>query len=133
MVLLSFKAPSRPLSENESRRLHWASRRRRLEDWSYLTEIAWKHAEDKQSLEGQRVQVMVTLPFGRAGRRDPHNYIGTNVKTIIDALIRAGMAPDDTTEYVQVVEPKLSVDKEDQVLILLTPIGLVQTATEENK
>jgi len=133
MVLLSFRAPTRPLSENESRRLHWATRKRRLQDWAVLTKVAWQFADNKETLEGQRIQIHVTLPFLRAGRRDPHNYVGTNVKCIIDALIRAGMAPDDTTEYVLVVEPKLAVDKTNEVLILLTPIGLVQTAQEENK
>jgi hypothetical protein len=131
MVLLSFTAPTRALSENESRRLHWATRKRRLQDWATLTQVAWKHAENKESLIGQRIRVHVTLPLVRAKSADPHNYVGTNVKCIVDALVRAGMTQDDTTEYVQVVEPRLVADKLNEVLILLTPLGPIQTATEE--
>lgn len=130
MILLTFKAPSRPLSENESRRLHWASRKRRLQDWGTLTQVAWKHAdpEDKASIEGMKVTIRVTLPFPRKARRDPHNYIGTNVKTIIDALVRAGAMPDDTADYVEVIEPRLSIDPTDEVQIAITPTTRRNTA-----
>jgi hypothetical protein len=125
MILLTFKAPSRPLSENESRRLHWASRKRRLQDWGTLTQVAWKHADqkDKQTIEDQKVQIRVTLPFPRKARRDPHNYVGTNVKCIIDALVRAGAFEDDTPDYVEVLEPRLSIDPTDEVHIAIIPIG----------
>lgn len=124
MVLLTFTAPNRPLSENESRRLHWAQRRRRLEDWKISTTAAWRVAdpEDKATLLGKRISVRMQLPFARNGRRDPHNYVGTNVKACVDAL--TGLAwVDDTTEFVLVHEPELKVDKSDEVRILLEPIG----------
>ena len=123
MVLLTFTAPTRPLSENESRRLHWAARKRRLDDWKTLTAVAWRKAdpEDKKTLEGSKIVVKVSLPFSRKARRDAHNYIGTNIKAIIDSLISEGMAKDDTDEFIEVLEPSLIVDKTDQVVILLTP------------
>ena len=129
MVLLTFTAPNRPLSENESRRLHWASRKRRLDDWKTLTAVAWRKADeaDKKSLTGQKIEIKVSLPFSRKSRRDPHNYVGTNVKTIIDALVNEGMTEDDTAEYVSVLEPSLRINTEGLVTILLTPIGKLRS------
>lgn len=131
MVFFTFPAPNRPLSENESRRLHWAARHRRLKDWGILAQVGYKHADDKQLLAGQRIGVRVFIPFSRKARRDPHNYVGTVVKTIIDGLIRAGMAPDDTPEFVEVLEPNLIVDSQNVVTVYLHPLGPIQTAPEE--
>jgi hypothetical protein len=124
---MTFTAPTRPLSINESNRMHWAARNRRLKDWGVCTEVAYRllDREEKEKLKGQKVKVYVHLPFNRKGRRDPHNYVGTNVKTIVDALINAGLAPDDTPEYITVAEPRLKVDKEHVVLICLEPLGKV--------
>jgi hypothetical protein len=128
MLILTFAAPSRPLSENESRRLHWATRSRRLKDWGLLTSIAWRKADenDKRTLIDHKIQVKVRLPFSKNARRDPHNYIGTNVKTIIDALVKEGMCLDDTSEYIEVLEPGLAVDKQNEVIIYLNPIKKIK-------
>ena len=106
MVVMTFTAPSRPLSINESNRMHWAARTRRLKDWGVMTKIAYRHLDkgDREKLKGQKVKVYVHIPFSRKSRRDPHNYVGTNVKVIVDALIDAGMSPDDTSEYIEVAE-----------------------------
>ena len=129
MVLLTFTAPNRPLSENESRRLHWASRKRRLDDWKILTAVAWRKADeaDKKTLDGQKIEIKVSLPFTRKSRRDPHNYVGTNIKTIVDALINEGMTADDTADYVSVLEPNLQINNDGLVIILLKPIGKLRS------
>ena len=51
--------------------------------------------------------VEVFIPFTTNRRRDPHNYVGTVVKWIIDGLVYAGAWPDDTPEWVTVLEPVL--------------------------
>lgn len=124
-MILTFTAPNRPLSENESRRLHWAQRKRRLEPWAWATRAAWRETTqaDRDEVKGEKLSICVFLPFARSGRRDPHNYVGTNVKTIIDALIREGLAPDDTPEYIQVLEPELVVDKEARARVFIIPVG----------
>mgnify|MGYP000615105972 CR=1 FL=1 len=128
MVILTYNAPNRPLSENESRRLHWATRSKRLKDWSLLTTMAWRKADqtDKDTLLNQKIQIKVQIPFTKNARRDAHNYVGTNVKTIIDALVKEGMVEDDTSEYVEVLEPTLSIDKLNEVIIFLKPIGKIK-------
>jgi hypothetical protein len=135
IIIMTFTAPSRPLSTNESNRMHWAARRRRLKDWGTLTEVAYRHldSEEKATLKDQKIKVYVHLPFSRKSRRDPHNYVGTNVKAIVDALITAGLAPDDTPEYITVCEPRLTVDSSNVVLICLEPLGKVVKLEKEKK
>lgn len=135
MVVMTFTAPSRPLSINESNRMHWAARTRRLKDWAIMTKIAYRHLdkEDREKLKGQKVKVYVHIPFSRKSRRDPHNYVGTNVKVIVDALVDAGMSPDDTPEYIEVAEPKLVTDEQHVVLICLEPLGKVVVKKKEKK
>ena len=128
MVLLTFSPPTHPLSENESRRMHWAARSRRLKPWAVVTAAAWRVTtkNERDTLVGKKVEITVSIPFSRKGRRDPHNYVSTVVKTIVDALITEGMAPDDTPEYVRVQEPRLVVSKSPEVLVLINPIGPIK-------
>ena len=124
MLELTFIAPNRPLSENESRSMHWANRYRRLRDWGTLTLLAVKDIDQEvlKKFVNKRIEVEVILPFARNARRDPHNYVGTNVKTIVDALVKGGLVPDDITDYIKVLEPKLVIDKTETVIIKLKTI-----------
>ena len=113
---VTFPTPDRPLSENESRRLHWAARKRRLHPWREQVQWVYKRAVRN----GMRkplppCEVRVTLGFARGGRRDPANYIGTVVKEIVDGMVELGAWPDDTPEYVRVVEPTLVVSTMSKV------------------
>lgn len=51
--------------------------------------------------------VRMTVPMPDARRRDPHNYTPTVVKACVDGLVASRFWPDDTAEYVVVVDPKL--------------------------
>lgn len=124
MLIFAFTAPNRPLSINESNRMHWATRRRRLKPWADATSAAYRLADpaERASVENQLVRVHVRIPFPRRGRRDPHNYSSTLVKTIIDALIANGMAPDDTPEFVTVADPTVAVDPTGIVTVMIEPL-----------
>lgn len=118
-MILEFPPPTHPLSENEKRRMkHWAQWRRRLDPWGESAHWAWLATPQKERDElialakTIGVHVFVELPFPKNARRDPHNYVGTNVKTIIDALTRAGAWPDDNPQYVTVLEPDCVVGLE---------------------
>lgn len=115
MVELRFPAPNRPVSINE--KMHWAALRRRLAPWRTLTGAAWRAAGSPRP---GPCEVRVTLPFARAARRDPHNYVAPLVKALIDELVKVGCWPDDTPEFVTVVEPTFAYGT-DQVLIQLLP------------
>lgn len=111
-VDLTFTAPTRPLSVNEGG--HWAAKRRRLEPWK---DLAWATAQNyrrkaARSAPGRPVgpiTVQVVLPFRGRARRDPHNYTGTVVKAVVDGIVRAGLVPDDTAEWVTVLDPEFSI------------------------
>lgn len=102
-IVLPWQLPR--LSPN--RRMHFRVRARETaavrRDTGYLAiaTFGWRRAE-------------VTHPFtvqlhyrpARAGKRDPGN-LGLDTKACIDGLIDAGLAPDDTPQYVTERMPKI--------------------------
>lgn len=108
---------------------HWAAKRRRLDPWKEATQWAWIAAKPYQwKVRGCPTLVEVEIPFADVRRRDPHNYTGTIVKTIVDALVTKtvkgqtlweGAWPDDTPEWVETAEPILT--KGSEVVVRLTP------------
>jgi hypothetical protein len=131
-VVLEFPPPTHPLSENEKRKMsHWAQYRRRLTPWFEATQWAWKLCKNQRDVIGRKCVVFVEIPFLKAARRDPHNYVGTNVKSIVDALttktdratgeiIWQGAWLDDNPEWVTVEEPRLVIG--EVVRVHLTPV-----------
>lgn len=120
VIGFAFPAPTRPWSTNQ--RVHWTHRATNTKAWRLAAAIG---ARRVGPLEG-RWQVQVTIPFDRGGRRDPMNYVGTVVKAAVDGMVDAGLWPDDTPDYVQVVEPRLVVDKAGDVAVTLRAIGADQ-------
>lgn len=122
-VDLEFTAPTLPLSVN--RKGHWAAARKRLKPWQ---DAAWAvarnalvrghwHPPEAVRQWTQRgwacpITVQVVLPFRGNYRRDAHNYTGTNVKAIVDGLVRAGIVPDDNPDWVTVLDPEFRVVKD---------------------
>jgi hypothetical protein len=116
---LTFFPPCEVISQNEANRAAFGSRgrsiglRKKLALWK---EAAWATALAAGVRELGRSEVTVILPFRTAHRRDPHNYVGTVVKSIVDGLVTAGVWPDDNPEYVTVAEPVCYVAPKDSVL-----------------
>jgi hypothetical protein len=120
MLTLEFNQPTRPLSINEANRLHWAARKRRLDDWGMAVLVEWCAIRPLPQV-GRPVNIQVTLTFPRAGRRDPHNYTGTNVKRIIDTLVRScRLIPDDTAEWVTVLDPIIRIAPDNVCRVAIT-------------
>lgn len=118
-IVVTFTQPNRPLSINEANRMHWADKRRRLSPWRQLLAGAW-HISGQQ-ITGP-VVIEVELTFARRARRDPHNYTGTVVKALVDALVQECRAlPDDTPEYVSVAEPALRIDADERCTVRIRP------------
>lgn len=118
---LTFTAPTRPLSVNEGG--HWAAKRRRLEPWK---DAAWATARNAliqgRLGQGEPITVQVVLPFRSKGRRDAHNYTGTVVKAVVDGLVRAQVVPDDTPEWVTVVDSEFAVIRQPDPLTAVVRI-----------
>ena len=116
VIRFSFTSPG-VWSINE--RIHWAERARRTADWRQISRL--------ELLNGLRRignpppghwSVAVELPFTTNRRRDPHNFVGTCVKAIVDGITDTGLVEDDTAEWITVEEPTLTVGQE--VVVTLT-------------
>lgn len=89
-------------------RLHWSARSRLTRQWRHAAHV---HAcEQLGRTRSDRARppcgVRVHFPVRDPGRRrDPHNLAPT-VKAIVDGLVDAGVWPDDTDEYVTVLDPR---------------------------
>lgn len=130
---LRFVAPGRPMSTNEANRTHWAKRSRAMRPWRDAVALAWKQARpDWDRVKDRKCTVEVFLPFPDKRRRDPANFVGTIVKSLVDELttkierygkqtvmVREGCWPDDTPDYVEVIEPRIVVGTE--CVVRITP------------
>jgi len=124
MLVIEFPAPNPPLSINQANKMHWGTRSRRLKPWRQATFDAVISLPStviaKEVGTAQRLEATIHLPFKTKRRRDPHNYVGTNVKAIVDGLVDAGMILDDTPEYITVNEPVLLVGEGNHVVVYLS-------------
>lgn len=115
--------------------MHWASRKRRLDPWRLCVRASYNSAKPSELVvvKNQPVTIEVSLSFPRAGRRDAHNYTGTVVKTIVDELVRCGLVPDDTPEWVTVKDPRILVDKSEEVRIVVSTNNMEEKKSGEAK
>jgi hypothetical protein len=116
---IEFIQPNLPLSINKSNQMHWAARRRYLSDWRLNCRLAYTLAMRNKNFPIKPVTIEYTFTFGRKARRDPHNYIAT-AKALTDELVLLGLVPDDTADWVTVVEPILRVDKDNTCFVNIT-------------
>src|SRR5947209_6638907 len=92
---LRFPSPGTPLSENASRRMHWAARSRYLQPWRDAVGWAWlQNRAYWWKVKGVPCTVEVEFAFKQNRRRDPANYICT-VKAIVDETVSLGIFKDD--------------------------------------
>lgn len=129
-MILRFPVPDDPWSVNEipssvKAKIKQSKQKQAWRDTSTLiarsemAKLGIRRVEGQQLLMSSNVQV--TIPFRMNRRRDPHNYVGTVVKAVVDGLVRAGLWPDDNPEFVTVLEPLLVVGTE--VVVSITPRG----------
>ena len=127
MIELRFPAPGvtvgqktwRAWSTNDDRKLHWATRSKLVAAWRQAAFVAARQAGVGPL---PACVVEIAIPFPKAGRRDPMNYVGTCLKAVIDGLVDAGCWPDDTPEWVIITQPLLELG--DDVTVRLLPLPL---------
>jgi hypothetical protein len=86
--------------------MHWSERHKMSKLWK---ESAFWMAKQRRWQDLPPSIVTASIPFDVQRRRDPHNYVGTCLKAMVDGLVLAGCWPDDTTGFVRVLEPLLVV------------------------
>ena len=103
----------KPLAEVWSTNRHgsWQRNMRLHRAWAEGTAWEWKGLPSsvRKTWKGVPATVHVTLTFREKRRRDPHNFVGTVVKAIVDGLVRAGVWPDDNPQWVTVIEPEIRI------------------------
>lgn len=122
---LVFVRPTVAISENEAKGAHWARIAASTKPWGdaayYLTRNALIRREWPRDARIP-VTIRVDIPFTKVRRRDPHNYVGTVVKAVVDGIVRAGLVPDDNPEWVSVEEPTLVIHpRHPKVTVHITP------------
>lgn len=119
-MILRFPPPDKPWSVNEipptvSAKIRRSKQKATWRDAAfYEARKALGPGWRRDGLPPSTVTVQIPFPTNR--RRDPHNYVGTVVKAIIDGMVLAGCWPDDNPDYVTVIEPKLTVGREVVVI-----------------
>lgn len=115
-LVLTFSAPTPPLSINKAHSLHWAARRKQTDPWRDTAIIVTRQARMQKArwwaAFPQPVTIQMDLPFRTGVRKDPHNYVGTVVKATVDGLVTGGLIPDDTPEWATILEPTISVQRD---------------------
>lgn len=120
---IRFPLPTKPKSYNQTAGRHWASTNTAKHAWLDATIAAFTAAADTCApLRGQRVLIRVAIPMPDKRRRDPHNYVPTVVKPIVDGIVRSGvLIPDDNSDWCEVAEPCLWTG--DRVVVRIEPAG----------
>ncbi len=112
MTTITFPRPTEALLSMNDRK-HWRAHALDVRYWrGGASCAAWRrdNCERPPATYMNPAMVCVTLDVPDKRRRDPANFFPC-VKAIVDGLVDAGWWPDDTPEWVTVVEPVLRVVK----------------------
>lgn len=109
---------ARLVTANQHHGQHWGRTHTDKVQWREgMVVLAKKHRID-QRVHGRPCLVRFAYPVPDNRRRDPSNLVGTVVKWSVDGLVKAGVWPDDTPQYVSVLEPLLVVGGSEVILEL---------------
>lgn len=108
-IVFSFTQPNVPLSINDAKGNPMRAYRL-LKPWRRVVQVlARNYLINYRNRFGpwkpKPVEIQVELAFKVRRRRDPHNYTGTVVKALVDGIVAAGLIPDDTPDWVTIMDP----------------------------
>lgn len=101
-VEFTFPDPAPRLSLNG--RLHWRRHAEYTKQWRHAAFVYGRVS--RINARHTPANIQVTFDVADLRRRDPHNLIAT-VKPIVDGLVDAGYWPDDTADWVTVLDPMI--------------------------
>lgn len=118
-VVVAFEPPGPLLSLNDRRGI--AAHARLVAEWrqmAYFYACAALPVGPALRRRSGRQVVRSVLPVaGVLRRRDPHNVMPT-LKAVVDGFTDANLWPDDSEEFVTVVEPRLLPGGRDAVFVI---------------
>ena len=99
--------PSTPPSINTYMHKHWKVKDNIKQEW--VKDIFYQLKQTGHLKNCRHVHVSAVITFKDNRIRDASNYASTLHKFLDDALVTAGMIPDDTAQYISHDEPVLRV------------------------
>lgn len=137
-LTIEIPQPESPLSINRAAGRRWVSIRADVQAWKAAIALElrpWilEQPSGTTFFIDTPLIVVATLSFRTNQRRDPHNYTGTVVKAMVDGLTLAGLIPDDTAEFVSVLDPILRVDRSDLALLHVSGVTITTPTQEEDR
>ncbi len=107
-VRVDLGAPlGRLVTTNVAAGRHWGHTHAQKVLWRDGMAILAKAHGLPQRVHGRPCLVRFAFPVPDERRRDPANLVGTVVKWAVDGLVIGGVWPDDSPEFVSVLEPLL--------------------------
>lgn len=108
----------RLVTTNREHGQHWSSSHAWKAAWRDGMTVLARAERIPQAVGGRPCEVRFVFPVPDRRRRDPSNLVGTVVKWCVDGLVRGGVWPDDSPEWVTVIEPVLEVGGQAVILEL---------------
>lgn len=105
-IRFEIPTPTGVRGKNRAPRHHMALARLKRQ-WGDAAVWGWRIAGRPKLVTDPPYTVRVGLPLSRPTLADPHNYTSYEVAWIIDGLVKAKVIPDDTAEFITVLDPEL--------------------------
>lgn len=93
--------PRTPLSLNQQERMHWSKWHKEKKEWIY--DVFYLVKEQGNAIPKHLDHIKITkivIYFSQIRTRDESNYEPMIIKPLADALVKAGIIPDDTAKYI---------------------------------
>lgn len=114
-VAVEWTLPIIPAAFNTLNWGHWARKKREADRWK----LAARSISRGPFLQGAAARRMkLTITVHRKGVQDPDNAVAS-CKYLVDALVRRGWLPDDTTEWLELEVREKKVRKNTRTHIRL--------------
>lgn len=125
VITLPMRRP--PMTSNDQRRMHWTKVRKLKAEAA--EQVGWRAREQLQKgLRIDRARVRITWYAPDARRRDS-DALGPFLKAALDALVSAGVLPDDHSAHVVETSQRILVDRSNpRITIAIRDLDAVEQA-----
>lgn len=115
----TFTIPSVPPSLNEWKRMSMFPAARAQKAWQAEAWAVLNEKGNRAPRGCSHITLRSVLTFAHNRRHDPTNYGSVLYKWLTDVLVREGVIPDDTQEYVACIEPVIIVGTSEHTFLTM--------------